>query len=154
MLLQSTVLCCPSPPTSRIHSFFSNWRRTASSKFFDTQVSSASTEKLVFARCVLSRLRCNGHSLLLNSYLSRIGRIKILHAAPAVIRPGTLFISSCNVQQRTFCTARSLVTHVHVYDLWSRPWKIYLAPVAPWSSAKPPSLEKGRVTSNNSHKSL
>ena len=27
-------------------------------------------------RCVLSRLRCNGHSLLLSSYLSRIGRIE------------------------------------------------------------------------------
>ena len=28
------------------------------------------------ACCVLSRLRCNGHSLLLGSYLSRIGRIE------------------------------------------------------------------------------
>ena len=28
------------------------------------------------ARCVLSRLRCNGHSLLLGSYVSRIGRIE------------------------------------------------------------------------------
>ena len=33
------------------------------------------------ARGVLSRLRCNEHSLLLGSYLSRIGRI-ILSAAP------------------------------------------------------------------------
>ena len=58
---------------------FSYWRRTDSSKFFDTQVPSISTEELVFprhARCVLSRLRCNGHSLLLSSYLSRIGRIE------------------------------------------------------------------------------
>ena len=65
---------------SRIHfSLFSDWRRTVSSKFFDTQVSSISTEELVLprlARCVLSRLRCNGHSLLLGSYLCRIGRIK------------------------------------------------------------------------------
>ena len=28
------------------------------------------------ARCILSRLRCNGHSLLLGFYLSRIGRIE------------------------------------------------------------------------------
>ena len=28
------------------------------------------------ARCVLSRLRCNEHSLLVGSYLSRIGRIE------------------------------------------------------------------------------
>ena len=69
-----------SPLISRIHSFlFSNWRRTVSSKFFDTQVPSISTEELVLprhARCVLSRLRCNGHSPLLGSYLSRIGRIE------------------------------------------------------------------------------
>ena len=42
---------------SRIHSFlFSDWRRTVSSKFFDTQVPSISTEELVLprhARCVL-----------------------------------------------------------------------------------------------------
>ena len=69
-----------SPLISCIHScLFSDWRRTVSSKFFDTQVSSISTEELVLsrhARCVLSRLRCNGHSLLLGSYLSRIGRIE------------------------------------------------------------------------------
>ena len=59
--------------------FFSDWRRTVSSKFFDTQVASISTEELVLSRhvsCVLSRLRCNGHSLMLSSYLSRIGRIE------------------------------------------------------------------------------
>ena len=65
---------------SRIHScLFSDWRRTVSSKFFDTQVPSISTEELVLphhARCVLSRLRCNELSLLLSSYLSRIGRIE------------------------------------------------------------------------------
>ena len=44
-----------------------------------TRVPSISTEELVLprhARCVLSRLRCNGHSLLLCSYLPRIGRIE------------------------------------------------------------------------------
>ena len=63
---------------SRIHScLISDWRRTVSSKFFDTQVSSISTEELVLPRhdrSVLSRLRCNGQSLLLGSYLCRIGR--------------------------------------------------------------------------------
>ena len=65
---------------SRIHSFFfSDWRRTVTSKFFHTQVSSISTEELVLprhARCVLSCLRCNGHSLQLSSYLFRIGKIE------------------------------------------------------------------------------
>ena len=53
--------------------------RTVSSKFFNTQVPSIFTEDLVLprhARCVLSRLSCNGHNLLLASYLSRIGRIE------------------------------------------------------------------------------
>ena len=70
----------PQSLSSYIHSsLFSDWRRTVSSKFFDTQVPSISTEELVLprqARCVLSRLRCNGHSLLLGSYLSRIGKIE------------------------------------------------------------------------------
>ena len=74
------VLCSLSPLISCIHSSpFSDWRCTVSLKFFDTQVPSISTKELVLpyqARCVLSRLCCNGHSLLLSFYLSRIGRIE------------------------------------------------------------------------------
>ena len=76
LLAPSAIPCSLSPLTSRL---ISDWRRTVSSKYFDTQVSSISTEELVLprhARCVLSRLRCNGHSLLLCSCLSRIGRIE------------------------------------------------------------------------------
>ena len=80
LLVPSAIPCSLSPLISHIHScLFSDWRRTVSSKFFDTQVPSISTEELVLphhARCVLSRLRCNGHSLLLGTYLSRIGRIE------------------------------------------------------------------------------
>ena len=80
LLAPSAIPCSLSPFISRIQScLFPDWRRTVSSKFFDTQVPSISTEKLVLprhARCVLSRLRCNGHSLLLSSYLSKIGRIE------------------------------------------------------------------------------
>ena len=69
LLAPSAIPCSLSPLTSRIHSrLISDWRRTVSSKYCDTQVSSISTEELVLprhARCVLSRLRCNGHSLLL-----------------------------------------------------------------------------------------
>ena len=80
LLAPSATPCSLSPLISRIHSsLFSDWRRTVSSKFFDTQVLSISTEELVLlrhARYGLSRLRCDGHSLLLSSYLSRIGRIE------------------------------------------------------------------------------
>ena len=77
--LQSFIFPLSLSLISRIHSRFSNWRRTVSSEFFDTQVPSISTEELVLprhARCVLSPLRCNANSLLLSSYLSRIGRIE------------------------------------------------------------------------------
>ena len=80
LLVPSVISYSLSPLIFRIHSsHFSDWRRTVSSKFFDTQVPSIFTEELVLPRhahCVLSRLRCNGHSLLLSSYLSRIGRIE------------------------------------------------------------------------------
>ena len=68
LLAPSAIPCSLFPLISRIHSrLFSDWRRTVSSKFFDTPVPSISTDELVLprhARCVLSRLRCNGHSLL------------------------------------------------------------------------------------------
>ena len=80
LLTPSAIPCSLSPLISRIHScLFSDWRRTVSSKIFEIQVPAIFTEELVFhrhARCVLSPLRCNGHSLLLSSYLSRIGRIE------------------------------------------------------------------------------
>ena len=74
------VPCSHSPIISCIYSFlFFDWRRTIRSKFFDTQFSSVSTEELVLPRhdcCVLFNLRCNGHNLLLNSYLYKIGRME------------------------------------------------------------------------------
>ena len=80
LLAPSAIPCNLSPLISRIHCYlFSDWRRTVSPKFFDTQILSISTEELVLprhARCAPSRFYCNGHSLLLSSYLSRIGRIE------------------------------------------------------------------------------
>ena len=80
LLLSSGTPCSLLHHTSRIHSYlFSCWWRTISSKFFDTQVPSVSTEELVLPRqdhCVLSRLCCNGHSLLLSTYIARIGIMK------------------------------------------------------------------------------
>ena len=124
LLAPSAIPCSLSPLTS---SLFSDWRRTVSSKYFDTQVPSISTEELVLprhARCVLSRLRCNGHSLLLGSYLSRIRRIEnsscsacghspqdtshlILHCPATDSLRGSLFGDSLSL-----------------YDLWSRPWGV------------------------------
>ena len=122
LLAPSAIPCSLSPLISRIHSrLISDWRRTVSSKFLDTQVPSISTEELVLprhARCVLSHLRCNGHSFLLGSYLSRIGRIEnpsCMRESPKSewrkdTRPRTPLISFCTVQLRTLCATHSLAT--------------------------------------------
>ena len=125
LLAPSAIPCSLSPLTSRIHScLFSDWRRTVSSKFFDTQVSSISTEELVLprhARCVLSRLRCNGHSLLLGSYLYRIGRTEnpSCSACGHSSQDTSHLILHCPA---TDCLRRSLFgDSLSLYDLWSRP---------------------------------
>ena len=112
--MPSATRCSLSPLISRIHSsLFSDWRRTVSSKFFDIQVSSSSTEELVLPRhalCALSCLRCNGRNLLLSSYLSRIGRIENPScSACGHLSQGTspLF---CTVQLQTLIAARFLAT--------------------------------------------
>ena len=128
LLAPSAIPCSLSPLISRIHSrLISDWRRTVSSKFFDTQVPSISTEELVLpchARCVLSRLCCNGHSLLLGSYLSRIGRIEnpSCSACGHSSQDTSHLILHCpatdSLRSSLFGDSLSL------YDLWSRPWGV------------------------------
>ena len=123
LLAPCAIPCSLSPLISRIYScLFSDWRRTVSSKFFDTQVSSIATEELVLhhhARCVLSRLGCNRCKLLF-----RIGRIK----NPSCSACGH---SSQNTSHLILqCPAmdffrRSLSgDSLSLYDLWFRPWRV------------------------------
>ena len=128
LLAPSAIPCSLSPFTSRILScLFSDWRRTVSSKYFDTQVPSISTEELVLprhARCVLSRLRCNGHSLLLGSHLSRIGRIEnsSYSACGHSSQDTSHLILHCPA---TDSLRRSLFgDSLSLYDLWSRRWGV------------------------------
>ena len=128
LLAPSAIPCSLSPLICRIHSrLFSDWRRTVSSKYFDTQVPSISTEELVVprhARCVLSRLRCNGHSLLLSSYLSTIGRIENPSCSARGHSSQDIFhlILHCPA---TNSLRRSLFgDSLSLYDLWSRPWRV------------------------------
>ena len=153
LLAPSAIPCSLSPLISRIHSrLILDWRRTISSKFFDTQVPSISTEELVLprhARCVLSRLRCNGHSLLLGSYFSRIGRIKnpSCSACGHSSQDISHLILHCPA---TDSLRRSLFGDpLSFYDLWSQTLGSCPASGAPWSSAMPPSLGKGWVNNNN-----
>ena len=128
LLAPSAIPCSLSPLTSRIYScLFSDWRRTVSSKLFDTQVPPISIEELVLprhARCVLSRLRCNGHSLLLGSYLSRIGRIgnPSCSACEHSSQDTSHLILHCPA---TDSLRRSLFgDSLSLYDLWSIPWVV------------------------------
>ena len=128
LLAPSTTSRNLSPLTSRIHSgLISDWRHTALSKFFDTQVPSISTEELVLprhARCVFSRLCCNGHSLLSGSYLSGIGRIQnpSCSACGHSSQDTSHLILHCPT---TDSLRRSLFgDSLSLYDLWSRPWGV------------------------------
>ena len=97
LLAPSAISCSLSPLISRIHSsLFSDWRRTVSLKFFDTQAPLISTEELMLprhARCVLSRLRCSKHSLLLSFYLFGISRIENPSCSACGHSPRTPLIS-------------------------------------------------------------
>ena len=128
LLAPSAIPCSLSPVISRIHScLFSDWRRIFLLKFFDTQVPSISTEELVLprhARCVLSRFRCNGHSLLLDSYLSRIGRMEnpSYSACGHSSQDTSHLILHCPA---TDSLRRSLFgDSLYLYDLWSRTWGV------------------------------
>ena len=126
-LARRGALLAPSAIPCSLSPLVSDWRRTVSSKFFDTQVPSISTEELVLprhARCVLSRLRCNGHSLLLGSYLSRIGRTEnpSCSACGHSSQDISHLILHCPA---TDSLRRSLFgDSLSRYDLWSRPWGV------------------------------
>ena len=62
------------------------------------------------ARCVLSRIRCNGHNYCLALITLGLAESRILPAAPVDTRLRTPLISFCTVQLRTLCAAHSLAT--------------------------------------------
>ena len=76
------------------------------------------------ARRVLSRLRCNGHSLLLGSNRSRIGRIEnsSCSACGHSSQDTSHLILHCSARDSL---RRSLFgDSLSLYDLWSRPWRV------------------------------
>ena len=118
--------------------------RTVSSKFFDTLVPSISTEELVLlchARCVLSRLHCNGHSLLLSSYLFRIYRIENPSCSACGHLSSHSALSSYGLFGWLALWQFSVSVQPLVQTLGSCP-----ASGASWSSAINSSLGRGRIT--------
>ena len=92
-------------------------------------------------RCVLSRLRCNGHRLLLSSYLSRIGRIE----NPSCSACGHLSSHSALSSYGLFASLALWQFAVSLPPL-SQTLLSFPTSGAPWSSAINPSLGKGQAT--------
>ena len=107
------------------------------------------------ARCVFSRLHCNGHSLLLSSYLCRIGRIENSswsacgHSSQDTSHLILHCLASNSLSRSLF--GDSLRPLVQALESWP-------ASGAPWSFVMSPSLGRGRVTTTTSiasfHKTL
>ena len=128
-LLASSAIPCGLPSLiSCIHScLFSDWRRTVSLKFFDTQAPSISTKELVLpchSCCVLFCLCCNRHSLLLSSYISRIGKIEnpSCSAFGYLSQDTSHLILHCPAMDSLYCLLFG--DSFSLYDLWSRPWGV------------------------------
>ena len=120
--------CSLSPFTARLrHSLYSNWRSTIRTKLFDTQVPSVSTEELGLprhARCALARLRCNGHSLLLGSYLHRIGRSETPSCSACGHPTQDVFHLLLHCPATNSLRLSVFGPNNSIYDLWSRPWGV------------------------------
>ena len=71
------------------------------------------------ARCVLSRLRFNGHSLLFSFISAGLAESRILHAAPA---DTSHLILHCPAKDSLRCSLFG--DSLSLYDLWSGPWKV------------------------------
>ena len=108
-------------------SLYTTWRRSVQSGFFQHQIPPVSPEELTlprFARCALSRLRCNGHSTLLNSYLHRVNRAETPSCSNCGSEPQDLshIVLDCPVLDPL---RRAIFGHIlSLLDLWSRPWGV------------------------------
>ena len=122
ILVSLTPLIC-----SQRLSLYTSWRRSVQSGFFQHQIPSVSPEELTLprsARCAHSRLRCNEHSTLLNSYLYRVGRAETPSCSNCGSKPQDLshLVLDCPVLNPL---RRAILGHtLSLLDLWSRPWGV------------------------------
>ena len=119
--------CLSSLKSSFRQSLYSSWRTSVTSSLIPSQIPKVASEELSLprsVRCHLSRLRCNGHSLLLNSYLRRIGRS---------ISPCCPLCDSGNHDTSHLLTSCPSLSSTRVaifgpsasnFDLWARPWGV------------------------------
>ena len=89
--------------------------------------SSVTTEELGLprhARCALSRLRCNGHSLLLGSYLHRIGKSETPSCSACGHPTQDVFHLLLHCPATNSLRLSVFGPNNSIYDLWSRPWGV------------------------------
>ena len=128
-------------------SLYTSWRRSVQSGFFQHQIPSVSSEELTLpcsACCALSRLHCNGHSTLLNSYLHRVGRAETPSCINCGSEPQDLLhlVLNCPVLDPL---RRAIFGHIlSLLDLWPRPWGVARLLGFRGIDA-PPSPEMGRI---------
>ena len=149
LLLPYAIPCSLSPLISCIYSsLLLDWRHTISSKFFDTQVPLISTEKLVLphhACCVLSRLCCNKHSLLLSSSLQNWQNRESFLQRLRTFIPGHLSSHFALSSYERFCAGCSLVILCLFTSSGPGPGGVARL-LGLRSSTMPPSLGRSRVT--------
>ena len=113
--------------SSQRQSLYTSWRRSVQSGLFLHQIPPVSPEELTlprYARCALSRLRCNGHSTLLNSYLHRVGRAETPSCSNCGSKSQNLsdLVLDCLVLDHL---RRAIFGHtLSLLNLWSRPWGV------------------------------
>ena len=112
--MPSAIPCSLSPFITDVHfSFFLDWMRTVSSKFFDTQVLSVFIRNLCsFVMLAVSSLIYAATDTVFYQTLISVGMAesRISPAASSGTCPRTPLISFCIVQLRTLCIARLLAT--------------------------------------------
>ena len=127
LLASSAIPCSLSPIIFRIHSSFSQIGGVLSHLNFSTRRFPRFPPRNLCSLVMLavfSRIRCNGHSLLLSSYLSRIGRIEnpscsiCGHSSQQIFHLILHCPAADSLRRSLFNDSLSL------YDLWSRPWRV------------------------------
>ena len=127
---------------------YHNWRRHFSHSYLNYQVPNVSSEVLLLSRsfrCELFRLRCNGHGLLLSSYLHRISR-KENSACSACGHP-LQDLNHLLLDCPAYEPLRKSIfgSSLSILDPRSRPWGVARTAWSPRSSSAPPSLGRGQV---------
>ena len=113
--------------SSQRQSLYTSWRRSFQSGLFLHQIPPVFPEELTLPHstcCTLSRLCCNRHSTLLNSYFHRIGQAETPSCSNCGFKSQDLshLMLDCPVLDHLH---QAIFSHtLSLLDLWSCPWGV------------------------------